>query len=274
MTELGIVDTRNLINLINEKYALDFTDYALTSFKRRLEKIIDQNNLKHPEILYNRLTDNADFFDEFIDSLTVPSTEMFRDPSLWRVMRDELIRNIYRESGANFKIWLPNSVSGDELFSLAILLSEMGLLDKVNILVSSLSNKSIQTIRSGEFSSEKMEISTDNYTRSNGKGTLSDYIIYSNGKIIRDVSLIRNVTFFRQDTSLQPIPQGVKLILFRNKMIYFNQSLQTRVIKNLYQTGANGCYLIIGIKEAINGTFGGNEFTVINNVESIYKRRN
>lgn len=274
MTEIGIVDTRNIINLINEKYSLDFSDYALTSLKQRIEKIIDQLNLKYPDILMNKLMENPSFLDQFISRLTVPSTEMFRDPSLWRFLREELIRNIYRESGSNFKIWLPNSVSGDELFSLLILLSEINMLDKVTILVSCISDTSIESIRSGVFSPEKLEISTDNYTRANGKTSLSDYYSTSNDKILRDVSLLKNVTFFKQDTYLQPIPQGIKLTLFRNKMIYFNQTLQNKVIKNLYQAGTNGSILIVGIKELIGNSYGGNEFTLINDVESIYKRRN
>jgi len=209
-----------------------------------------------------------------VDQVSVPSSEMFRDPSLWRVMREEVIDNIYRESGTNYKIWLPNSVSGDELFSLAILLSEMGMLEKVQILVSCLSDTSIETIKSGIFQGHKMEISIDNYIRSNGSSSLSDYCTNVDGQIIRDTSLIRNVTFFKQNTFLEPLPQGVKLVLFRNKMIYFNQTLQCKVLKTLYQATVRGCVLVVGIKESINSLYGNNEFTLINNTESIYKRRN
>lgn len=274
MIEIGIVDTRNIISLINEKYKFDFSDYALTSFKRRIEKLIEYHNLKYPDILINKLMDNPEFFDQFLDQIAVPSSEMFRDPSLWRVLREEVINNIYREAGTTCKIWLPNSVSGDELFSLAILLSEMGMLEKVQILASSLSDKSIETIKSGVVQYHKMEISTDNYIRSNGEANLSDYYTTINGQIIRDTSLIKNVTFFKQNTFLEPSPQGVKLVLFRNKMIYFNQALQSRILKNLYQTTSQGCILIVGIKESLSCLYGNNEFTLINNMESIYKRRN
>lgn len=272
MFELGIVDTRNIINLITEKYQYDFSDFALTSFKRRLEKIIDQNNLKHPDILISRLSDK-NFVDEFINQLTVPSTEMFRDPSLWRVLREEIFNSLYREMGPCFKIWLPNSVSGDELFSLVILLSEIGLLEKIEILVSSMSDRSIETIKSGYFHDHKLEISTDNYIRSNGKLDLSNYYSISNGKIVRDTSLIKGVTFFKQDTFLEPAPQGIKLVLFRNKMIYFNQTLQSKVLKTIYNSVTTGGYLVIGTKESLHYLYGSMDFALINNMESIYKRR-
>jgi chemotaxis protein methyltransferase CheR len=273
MIEIGIVDTRNILSLINEKYNYDFSDYALTSLKRRIEKFIEQNNLKYADLLINKLMESETFIDPFIDQLTVPSSEMFRDPSLWRMMREELITNIYRESGSNFKIWLPNSVSGDELFSLTIVLSEMGMLDKVQIIVSSLSDKSIETIKSGKFPSDKLEISNDNYVRANGQHNLSNYYSVINNQLIRDVSLIQNVTFFKQNTFLEPVPQGIKLILFRNKMIYFNQTLQTKILKIIQNASANGGLLIVGIKESLSCIYGNTEFALINDVESIYKRR-
>jgi len=273
MIEIGIVDTRNILSLINEKYSYDFSDYALTSLKRRIEKLIELNNLKYADLLINKLVENDTFIDPFIDQLTVPSSEMFRDPSLWRMLREELISTIYRESGSNFKIWLPNSVSGDELFSLTIVLSEMGMLDKVQITVSSLSDKSIETIKSGKFQSDKLEISNDNYIRANGQATLSNYFSVVDNQLIRDVSLIRNVTFFKQNTFLEPVPQGIKLILFRNKMIYFNQTLQTKILKTIQKASANGGLLIVGIKESLSCIYGNTEFALINDVESIYKRR-
>lgn len=270
MIEIGIVETRNIINLIAEKYNYDFSDYALTSFKRRIERYIEQKNLRHPDILISRLMTNKELIDDFIDELTVPSSEMFRDPSLWRVLREETINSIYREAGSGFKIWLPNSVSGDELFSLVIMLSEIGMLDKVQILVSSLSEKSLETIKSGKLAEHKIEISVDNYVRSNGKHEL--YHFYNN-QLVRDLSLIKDVTFFRQNTLLEPAPQGVRLVLFRNKMIYFNQTLQTKVLKTIYNSIAVGGFLVIGTKESLHYLYGNNEFSLVNNMESIYKRR-
>lgn len=274
MIEMGIVDTRNILNLINEKYGIDFSDYALTSLKRRIETIIDQNNLKYPDILINKLMDSKIYFDQFIHQLSVPTTEMFRDPSLWRILRDEVITNIYREAGSKFKIWLPNCVSGDELFSLSILLHEMDMLEKVQIIVSSLSDKSIEVIKSGNMPANKIEISNDNYTRSNGKAALSDYYTMVNGQPIRNISLIKDVTFIKQDTFLEVVPQGIKLVIFRNKMIYFNQTLQSKILKNLYKATNNGSILVIGIKETLNGPYGPTEFEAVNNSESIYKRKN
>src|SRR5512145_1850023 len=146
MAEIGIVETKNIIKIINDKYNIDFADYALTSFKRRIERIMDSYNFKYPEFLLNKLQDDPGFFDLFIHEISVPSSEMFRDPSLWRILREETIPGLLNEITQTLKIWLPNSVSGDELFSLCILLKEMGLLEKVQITVSAISDKSLELI--------------------------------------------------------------------------------------------------------------------------------
>lgn len=272
MTEIGIVDTRNIIKLIQEKYAYDFSDFALTSLKRRLEGILQQRNLKHPELLISRLNDNPKFFEQVLEDIQVPSTEMFRDPSLWRLLRDELIPRINKES-PRFKIWLPGSVSGDELYSLCIILKELDLLDNVNILVTCLSNRSIENIKSGILRSSKVEVSEENYERLNGKAKFSDYYSTVNGTVYRDITLIKNVTFELEKIDLDNPPTGIKLVLYRNKMIYFNPTLQLKVLKNINSSLSAGAHLVIGIKELLANLYNANDFTLINPSESIYKKK-
>jgi chemotaxis protein methyltransferase CheR len=273
MLELGIVETRNIMKTILEKYNYDFSDYSLTSFKRRLENIIEQQNLKYADSLILKLRDNAVYFEQFLDEVATPSTEMFRDPSLWRIFRDELLPSLIHETNGNLKVWLPNSVSGDELFSLVITLHELNLLDKVQIFVSSLSSKSLENIRSGYMSSSKLELSADNYIRANGTDDFSKYYHTQGSIILRDVSLINNVIFSTQNLNLEPPANGIKLVLFRNKMIYYNQTYQSKILRQLFTFLPPGAYLIIGTKESLNSFYGNSEFSLVNNSESIYKRK-
>jgi chemotaxis protein methyltransferase CheR len=273
MAEIGIVETKNIIKIINDKYNIDFADYALTSFKRRIERIMDSYNFKYPEFLLNKLQDDPGFFDLFIHEISVPSSEMFRDPSLWRILREETIPGLLNEITQTLKIWLPNSVSGDELFSLCILLKEMGLLEKVQITASAISDKSLELMKSGTFNQSKLEISADNYIRANGKEKFDNYFTENNSIFSRKTDLIKNVNFIKQNIVLEPLPQGIKLVLFRNKMIYNNQVLQWKVVKNLSQTLLSGGILIIGTKETLNNIYGSTEFALISENESIYRRK-
>jgi chemotaxis protein methyltransferase CheR len=273
MAEIGIVETKNIIKTINDTYAIDFADYALTSFKRRIERVMDNFNYKYPELLVNKLQDDHNFLDYFIHEVSVPSSEMFRDPSLWRMLREETIPGLLRENPQPLKIWLPNSVSGDELFSLCILLKEMGLLERVQIIVSTISDKSIESIKSGAMNQSKLEISADNYIRANGKGNFTDYFTQNDPIPNRKTDIIKHVTFIKQNITLEPLPQGIKLVLFRNKMVYFNQVLQWKVVKNISQALLSGGMLIIGTKETIGNIYGSTDFALISSNESIYRRK-
>jgi chemotaxis protein methyltransferase CheR len=273
MTELGIVDIREIIKQILNDYGYDFSEYALTSFKHRLEKIIMKNNLDSIESLLKKLKSNKDFFDIFLQEISVPSTEMFRDPSLWRWVRDELFYNINDRNLNRFKIWLPNSVSGGELYSLAILLKEINMLDKVQILSSSISDKSIECIKEGRCELKKVEVSAENYVRFKGNKDFSDYYRLDRYYAFRDTSLIKYVEFKKQNINFDNSPMNIKLILFRNSLIYYNPSLQEKILQIMYNSLSASGYLILGIKEKIKNMNSSSEFEPVNELEGVYKRK-
>jgi chemotaxis protein methyltransferase CheR len=273
MTELGIVDIREIIRAIKSFYNYDFGNYALTSFKQRLERLIIRNNLTNADSLIKKLRDEPDFFDIFLHEISVPSTEMFRDPSLWRWLREELLPSSVEKSIGKFKIWLPNCVSGSELFSLMILLSEMKLIDKASIIASSLSNKSIEIIKEGQYDLKKIEVSTENYIRANGSANFTDYYRLDRYYAFRDISLISNVEFNKLNINFDNAPTNVKLILFRNSLIYYNPTLQDRILSVLNDSLSASGNLITGIKERISGVSSSKDFEIINEAESVYKKR-
>jgi len=272
MTELGIVDIREIIKNILSKYGYDFSEFALTSFKHRLEKLIIKNNLSGVDGLLIKLKNNKEFFDIFLHEISVPSTEMFRDPSLWRWLRDELFANTNEKNLSRFKIWFPNSVSGGELYSLAILLKEMNILDKVQIISSSVSNKSIEYIKEGRCELKKIEVSAENYVRFKGDSDFTDYYRLDRYYAFRDTSLIKNVEFNKQNINFDNSPVNIKLILFRNSLIYFNPSLQEKILRIMHNSlSANG-YLILGIKERIKNLDTNKAFDPVNELEGVYKK--
>lgn len=272
MTELGIVDIREIIKNIAGKYDYDFSEYALTSFKHRLEKLMIKNNLSSVDGLIKKLKNNKDFFDIFLHEISVPSTEMFRDPSLWRWLRDELFINISDKNLGRLKIWFPNSVSGGELYSMAILLKEMDILDKVQIISSSLSNKSLEYIKEGRYDLKKIEVSAENYVRFKGESNFSNYYNLDRYYAFRDTSLIKNIEFNKQNINFDNSPMNIKLILFRNSLIYFNPSLQEKILRIMYESLSATGYLILGIKERIKNLDTNKAFEPVNEMEGIYKK--
>ncbi len=273
MTELGVVDIREIYKVIKEVYDYDFSQYAMTSFKQRLERLIIRNNISNPENLINKIKTQPEFFDLFLYEISVPSTEMFRDPSLWRWLREDFLPSAIEKSINRYKIWLPNCVSGGELYSLAILLREIELKDKTDILVTTISNKSIEYIQEGRYDLKKTEVSNENYVRFQGNHAFTEYYTLDRYYAFRDTSLIKDVEFRKQNINFDDSPQNVKLILFRNNLIYFNPSLQEKILQHMYSCLSAGGHLILGIRERIRNLNIIKDFEIINEAEGVYKKR-
>jgi len=273
LTDLGIVDIREIIRVIKNVHDLDLSNQALTSFKFRLERAMAQLKFPDAESLIRKLQDDPLFFDVFMHEISVPSTEMFRDPSLWRWLRDEYFPAAFDKAPGRFKIWLPACVSAAELFSLMILLHESGWLEKVHIIASTASAKSLELIRTGLCDLKKSEVSAENYKRFNGSADISMYLEQRGTQVTRKGQLLDLVEFRVQVPPFHQSPVNNKLILYRNQLIYYNPTYQDRILRVLYDClSVSGC-LIIGIRERINNLSGTQDFDLLNQQESVYRKK-
>jgi chemotaxis protein methyltransferase CheR len=271
--EIGIVDTRNVIKSILETYGYDFRDYALTSFKRRIEEIVVKHGFKDADSLITRMRGNKEFFETALIEILPETTEMFRDPSLWRALRDDIFPQIMR-STTKPKIWVAAFDSGEELYSLCITLKEKSLLDEVQIYASAINERVVKNIQEGKLDARKLETNEANYTRSNGVLEYNHYYTMKDGIPIMDTSLISNVKFTTHtDTLYTKAPGGIKLLLFRNQLLYYNVNLQEKVLAKVTDSLVPGGYLVIGAKETIDNTNAGSKYTILNDSERIYSKK-
>ncbi|MFP4024958.1 MAG: CheR family methyltransferase [Thiohalospira sp.] len=270
--ELGIVDTRNIIKSLQDVYDYDFKNYALTFFKRRVENFILIHNLKNADLFIQRIENDKEFFESFLEFIAVDITEMFRDPSMWRLLKEELLLNII-PGATNFKIWFPEVSSGEELYSMAIILKKLKLIQNVQFIASSISELKIEKIKSGYFDSKKIEVNDANYSRIFSDGELSEYYKQDNEKAFWDTSLIENTKFIKQNIIFDDYPKGIKLIVFRNQMIYYNQILQERFLKIMHNCLVPGGHLIIGNNEKIDYWNSDKDYITLSKSESIYKKK-
>lgn len=271
--EIGIVDTRNVIKTLLDDYGYDFRDYALTSFKRRLEYIISLYALRDAEGLIAKLKNSKEFLDQFLYDIAPETTEMFRDPSFWRILRDEILPELMKSATSKPRIWIASFDSGEELYSLAILLKELNILNEVNVYCNILSEHTIQRITSGHLDPKDMEVNEANYQRFNEKGKYSSYYHSESNATVFDVSLIKDVNFIKQNTQIDEDPGAPKLIIFRNQAIYYNQLLSEKIFTKLTNCLVAGGYLALGAKETLENTSVSNKFTLYNEAERIYKRK-
>ncbi|QOI97329.1 MAG: protein-glutamate O-methyltransferase CheR [Flammeovirgaceae bacterium] len=270
MQDIDIADLKRISELIYQKYSYDFRNYAMSSFKRRVLRIMELKRLS-VEALIRKLTDSPEFIHEFLDELTVNVTEMFRDPSFWRIMREEIIPAILLNH-KQFKIWHAGCSSGEEVLSMAILLKEMGIHQDVQLYATDLDTNILERAKSGTCSIKNMELNEKNYIRFQGAGSLKDYYREENGQAVFNKDLMSNVTFRKHDLVLGEVFNKFDLILCRNVMIYFNQALQNEVLKKFHESLFKYGYLAIGSKESLIWCDYANRFIVVNNEEKIYKK--
>ncbi len=269
MGKLGIVDFRSIISTINAVYKIDFNDYALTSLKRRFEHVLELYSFENIDELNQKLRDDATFFEIFLRDVSVEVTEMFRDPLMWRYLRDEILPKI---SGGGDRIWIPDCTSGDDVYSLAILLHEAHLLDKVSVIATSISKKNIERIREGCYDLKKIEVNSANYRRIHGLYDYKNYYEIADGKAYMNKNLLENIELRTADVYNDKAPTRVKMIVYRNKFIYFNQQLQSRILQKLFDALVPGGFFVIGIKETIDNTFTDKGLIIENKSENVYKK--
>ncbi|MFM8834844.1 MAG: CheR family methyltransferase [Cytophagales bacterium] len=268
--DIDIADLRRITELVYTKHGYDFRNYAMSSFKRRMLRILELKNL-NVESLLKKINDQPAFINEFLDELTVNVTEMFRDPGFWRIIRDEIIPDILLNH-SQFKIWHAGCSSGEEVLSMSILLKEMGIEQDVTLYATDLDVNILEKAKQGMYPIKNMELNEKNYVRFEGKKSLKEYYREENGKAIFHRELLQNITFRKHDLVKGDVFNKFDLILCRNVLIYFNQTLQNEVLKKFHQSLFKYSYLAIGSKESLIWCDIANRFLVANNEEKVYKK--
>ncbi len=271
LRDIEISEIRRLTETIKNKYGYDFSEYALSSFKRRVGRIMSIHNFKSIDNLVTKLILDKHYFQTFLSELTVNVTEMFRDPTFWISLRNDTLPNLFKNKD-KVRIWHAGCSSGEEVLSMTILLKEMGVLNRANIIASDIDQKILNKARKASYTLKNMEVNDQNYDRANGNYNLAKYYTKEGNNTIFDEDLLANVLFKEYNLVSSQSFSKFDLILCRNVLIYFNQSLQNKVLKNIHESLYLGGYLAIGSKESLIWCDAINKFNCINKEEKIYKK--
>lgn len=271
MLDIEIGEIRKITEVIKNNYEYDFSNYAMSSFKRRIQRVMEIYQFSSVDSLLKRVREDKPFFNDFITNITVNVTEMFRDPSFWRELRNQVLPDLIKQN-RKISIWHAGCSSGEEVYSMCIMLQEMGALDQVKIIATDLDEIILEKAKLGHYQLKNMDLNGKNYVRFQGTRSLPDYYKEENGKALMDKALLKNVSFRQHDLVNGKMFFKFDLILCRNVMIYFNQTLQNEVLKKLHESLYNNGHLIIGSKESMIWSEIANKFKVINSEEKIYKK--
>ncbi len=269
--DIEIKDLKNIITTVLEVQKVDFSEYAMSSFKRRIERIVQVYSFTSIEQLLTRIKTDKAFADTFVKEVTVNTTEMFRDPSFWKKLREELLPALAANS--SIRIWHSACSIGEEVYSMAILLKELGLLEKAQLVASDINTDVIETAKRGIYPNRNGEIFKMNYELSGGKKPHSTYMSPVDNYSYRlDPSLIRNVSFKQFDLVQGKAFSKFDIILCRNVLIYFNLELQDKVVQMFSESMFSNGYLAIGSKENIAWCKSIEKYSSWSTEEKIYKK--
>jgi chemotaxis protein methyltransferase CheR len=209
--------------------------------------------------------------EELIGDLTVNVTEMFRDPGFWIILRDQVLPLLIKKDRP-LKIWHAGCSSGEEVFSMAILLHEMHITNNVSILATDLDPKVLEKAKAGTFPLKHLDVNEKNYSKLNTGNPLSTWFRSVKGNAILDPRLIKNVTFREHDLVTRDIGETFDLLFCRNVMIYFNQSLQNDVLTKFHRSIVLSGFLSIGQKESLTWCDMASKFELFSSEEKIYRK--
>ena len=259
-----------ILGAIYQKYGYDFRNYAKASLRRRLRYRLTQSNLKTISEMQHKLLNDKEFFDTLLLDLTINVTEMFRDPSFFKALREIVIYELKKQPF--IKVWHAGCSSGEEIYSTAILLKENGMYESSLIYATDTNEMVLDKAKSGIFPIEKMKDFTVNYRKAGGLASFADYYTARYDNAIMDNSLKKNIVFSNHNLVTDSVFGEMDLIMCRNVLIYFNRELQDRVFRLFMDSLRPGGFLCLGSKETVRFSSLSENFENVIEKERVYRR--
>lgn len=270
--ELERLEINLLVEGVYQHYGCDFRDYAYASLRRRVWNVVRSEQLETVTALLDRVLHDPACMERFLAQLTVNVTSMFRDPSFFNAFREQVVPLL--RAYPFIRIWHAGCSTGEEVYSMAILLHEEDLYPRCRIYATDLDEIALKKARDGIFPLEHMKEYAENYAQAGGKAALSDYYTSAGyDHVIFRQSLRQNVVFSHHNLATDSSFNEFNVILCRNVMIYFNPKLQNRVHGLLYESLRRFGVLALGHKESLKGTAYEARYEEISGRERIYRRR-
>jgi chemotaxis protein methyltransferase CheR len=269
--EIENIEIQLLLQAIYLKYGYDFRNYAKASIKRRIHHRMNKESIDSISMMQHKVLYDVAFFERLLLDMSINVTEMFRDPNFYLALRKHVIPKLHEQS--YIKIWHAGCSTGEEAYSMAILLKEEGLYDKTQIYATDMNEVVLKQAKEGIFSIRKLQQYTSNYQKAGGQEAFSNYYTAHYDHVVMDKSLKENILFSDHNLAVDGVFGEMHLILCRNVLIYFNRELQNRVIGLFYDSLASNGILCLGSKESLRLSEYAYDFDYIAREEQVYIKK-
>ena len=265
------IEIQLLLEAIFLKYGYDFQDYAKAHVKRRILHRLAQSGLDSISAMQHRVINDQSFFEKLLLDLSINVTEMFRDPTFYLAIRDEVVPVL--QTYPFIKIWLAGCATGEEVYSLAILLKEEGLYDRSQIYATDFNQVVLEKAKEGIYPVDHIKDYSINYQKAGGRGSLGDYYTAKYSSVILDRQLKERIVFADHNLVTDTVFGEMNMIVCRNVFIYFNKELQNRVIGLFMKSLRAGGFLCLGSKESLRFSKYSDAFETVGGKERIFRKR-
>jgi len=260
-----------LLEAVYLKYGYDFRQYSKAHIKRRIMNRMVMSGFEDISQIQSKLLNDATFASHLLQDLSITVTEMFRDPGFYRSLRENVVPLL--KTYPFIKIWHAGCATGEEAYSMAIVLKEEGLYDRTTIYATDFNQQALNLAKEGIFSNKTMKEYTTNYQSSGGKESFADYYTSDYNNVIMNQSLKKNILWANHNLVTDSVFAEVHLILCRNVLIYFDRNLQNTVQNLFYASLINGGILCLGSKETLSSTDVFEQYTEVDKKQRIFKKR-
>ncbi|OIJ17633.1 chemotaxis protein CheR [Anaerobacillus alkalilacustris] len=259
-----------LLEAIYRYYGYDFRNYAFPFIQRRIYYRVRKEKLSSISALQEKVLREPNLLEKLFSDLSINVTEMFRDPEFFKVFRKKLIPII--RDYPKIHIWHAGCSTGEEVYSMAILLHEEGIYDKTRIYATDINENSLEKAKKGTFSLDGMQLYTHNYFESGGKRAFSEYYKAVGEQVVFHPFLQKNIVFAQHNLATDHSFNEFDIILCRNVLIYFNKSLQNDVHRLFYESLSVSGFLGLGKREGTRFTSYGNYYEDFDPTEKLYRK--
>lgn len=269
--EVGHSQIIELFEQVYKKYGYDFRDYSAAHLKRRIINRMSLSGIHTINAYQEKILSDPVFAAVCIKDFSIKVTEMFRDPSFYIALREKVVPILKTYSFV--KIWHAGSATGEEVYSMAIMLHEEGLYNRSLIYATDFDQDALEHGKEGIYLNERVQEYSKNYQASGGKASLSDYYTSHYNRIIVRKELKKNIVWANHNLVTDSAFAEVNIILCRNVLIYFNKHLQNRVHSLFLDSLANGGVLCLGKKENLQYSPVYEKFSMLEGNQKIYKKK-
>lgn len=265
------IEVNLVLEAIYQRWGYDFRSYARASIERRIRQFLQGKEFSAASDMIPRVLEDREFATRLVRYFSIHVTEMFRDPFVYRAVREKVIPLL--RTWPHFKIWHAGCATGEEVYSLAIVLEEEGIYNRATIYATDFNDQALERAREGIFEIDRIQQATRSYQEAGGKASFSEYYHARYDAAVMDGALKKRIVFASHNLASDGAFGEMHLVFCRNVLIYFGRDLQNRALGLFTESLVHGGFLCIGTKEDLKFTEAASYYEYVDRKARIYRKK-